>query len=237
MRSFEQLRARVTFTPDVPFSLEAEFMARLKPTDFLIGPRAGWNYFRGHWAGAYEGIRTMERGRGPFALWAEGRFADGTLETKLVLHNSSELGGLLFRANAEGDLHRGYDVLFDPRQQRVTLRRHDSQLAILAETAARIPTGLSFPVKIEAAGPRLRVWCGESPQPAIDVTDARPITEPGCVGIRTWGSALSLDGLIVRAGDRIIRFPAAVPEDEARTRALQSFCLLMLNLNEVVYVD
>ena len=236
-RSFEQLRSRLTFSPDVPFSLEAEFMARLKPADFLIGPRAGWNYYRGRWAGAYEGIRTMERGRGPFALYAEGRFADGTFETKLMLHKSSELGGLLFRANAEGDLDRGYEVLFDPRQQRVTLRRHDSQVAILAEATARIPTGLSFPVKIEAAGPRLRVWCGEGRQPAIDVTDAQPMTEPGCVGIRTWGSALSLDDLTLRAGDRIIRIPDAVPEDEARRRALQSFCLLMLNLNEVVYVD
>src|ERR1041385_5007637 len=66
--SFAAQRTRLTFRPDVPTSLSVSYMDKLKPEFFLIGPPVGWTYYRGRWSGAYEGIRTVERERGPFAL-------------------------------------------------------------------------------------------------------------------------------------------------------------------------
>ena len=66
--SFATLRTRMTFRPDAPTSLSDAYMGKLKAGDFLLGPQTGWNYQRGRWSGSYEGIRTVERDRGPFAL-------------------------------------------------------------------------------------------------------------------------------------------------------------------------
>ena len=72
----------------------------------------------------------------------------------------------------------GCEVVFEPREQRVVLRRHSGELAMLAQAAANLPTG--------------------------------------------------------RSGSNSVYRRA---NDTARTpRAREAFCLL-LNFNEVVYVD
>jgi hypothetical protein len=213
-------------------------MQKLQPADFLIGPRSGWRYFRGRWSGAYEGIRTVERGQGPFALCQHEPFVDGALEAKLTLHTASESASLAIRAAADGDDLRGYEIIFDPRRQRLTLRRHAAENATLAEAPVTIPTGQPLPVRIEAIGPRLSVCLGKETRPCLEVTDPKPLLTPGRVGVRAWGAALSIEDLVLRVGDHSV----ALTGDEAdapapSVRALQAFCLLLLNLNEVVYVD
>src|SRR5262245_27891039 len=159
-RAFMHLRSRLTFRPEVPTSLAVEYMQKLKPEDFLVGPREGWSYHRGRWSGPYEGIRTVERERGPFALLEGRRFTDGIVEAKLVFHRASESAGLLVRARAEGEELRGYEVLLDPRAQRLAVRRHYAEANTLAETPAHIPTTTRLPVGLEAISPRLRDWIG-----------------------------------------------------------------------------
>src|SRR5262249_49367238 len=90
--------SRLSFRPNVPTSLSVEYMRQLESADFLIGPRDGWTYYRGHWSGVYESIRTVDRARGPFALWHGQRFADGVIEAKLVLDRAAEFASLLVRA-------------------------------------------------------------------------------------------------------------------------------------------
>jgi len=247
------IRSRLTFRPDVPNSLSVEYMKQLAAPDFLIGPRTDWTYQRGRWSAAYEGIRTMERWRGPFALWTGERFEDGAIEAGVVLHTAAEFGSVLLRATGEGDEQRGYEVTLDPRQQRVILRRHSGELVTLAEADAAIPTGRAIPLRIELAGSRIRVWMNGDRDPIIDATDPNPVKGDGFLGVRTWGAALSVDGLTLLAHGKkveVARGRAASnssvmtqhdgtdgPGSDEQREGLQAFCLLLFNLNELVYVD
>jgi len=235
--SFATLRARLTFRPDVPTSLSVEYMNKLKPGHFLVGPDAGWTYHRGRWSSAYEGIRTMERDRGPFALLTSPDFSNGLIEAKFILHTACESAGLIFCASTKDDELRGYEVVLKPREQRLVLRRHGTELVTLAQGAADVPTARSVPLKLQVTGARIRIWFGDDGKPCIDFNDPKPIPTAGQVGARAWGAALSIDDLVVRPDGAV---PVAV-RDEALAppprRALQAFCLLLLNLNEVAYVD
>jgi hypothetical protein len=237
--AFAASRSRITFRPDVASALSTDYFAKLQPVHFLIGPREGWTYHRGFWAPAYEGIRVVDRQRAPFGLWGGANFSDGVVEATITLPAASEFGSLLVRAKAEGDDSRGYEVVLDPRRQRIALRRHAAKMTTIAEAGARIPLGQPFPVRIEFVGVQMRVSLYGTRLPLLDAHDDQPIASAGQIGVRTWGGAMTLDNLEVTvlsggSGERI-----AVPSGatDAARRALQSFCLLVLNLNEVVYVD
>ena len=217
-------------------------MNQLKPADFLIGPAEGWTYYRGHWSAVYEGIRSVERQRGPFALWTGERLADGLIEAKVVLDRASEFGSLLFRAQAEGDEQRGYEVTLDPRRQRLILRRHGTNETILADAECAIPVLKPISLKIELNGAHIGVWLDGSRQTTIDAVDPSPISAKGFVGLRAWGASMSLDQLALSAegktlGPVLDTTDPTVNSRAANHRALNSFCLLLLNLNEMIYVD
>jgi Protein of unknown function (DUF1553) len=236
--AFAALSSRLTFRPDVATALATDYFNKLQPADFLIGPRDGWSYHRGSWAPSYEGIRVVDRQQTPFALWDRNQFKDGVVEAKLLLSSSSEFASLLIRANADGGVSRGYEIAFDPRRQRISVRRQGADPATIADEEAQIPFGTPFRVTIESIGPRIRVSVHGESRPVVDVVDEKSIANQGQIGVRTWGGSLSLDDLTVRTssddGDhRIVPAGAANPAQ----RALQSFCLLVLNLNEVVYID
>jgi mono/diheme cytochrome c family protein len=236
-KAFNQLRSRLTFRPDVPNSLSVDYMKNLQPEHFLIGPRTGWGYHRGRWSGAYEGIRTVDRERGPFALWTQEAFTNGLIEAKVFLHNACESAGLFLRAVAkENELH-GYEVALDPRQRRIALRRHDAEVTTLAEATVTIPTGSAFLLRAEATGSTLRVWLRGQTRPLLEVTDSKPLTAPGQIGVRAWGAALSVDDLRLQVPSGKVITAGEGHSPRPAERALQAFCLLLLNLNEVVYVD
>jgi hypothetical protein len=236
-KDFAALRTRITFRPDVPTSLSVEYMNKLKTEHFLIGPQSGWRYHRGRWSAAYEGIRTMERDRGPFALATTPIFSNGVIEAKVILHTACESAGLVFRAAAKEDELRGYEVVLDPREQRVVLRRHATEPTTLVQGAAEVPTARPLPLKVQVLDAHIRIWLGDARGPVIDFNDAQPILTAGQVGVRAWGAALSLEELVLRpdgAAPVGLRDEALPPPER---RALQAFCLLLLNLNEVAYVD
>ncbi|HEX4131997.1 MAG TPA: DUF1553 domain-containing protein [Pirellulales bacterium] len=212
-KAFAALGSRLTFRPEVPVSLDAGFLARLGPGDFLAGPRAGWTYYRGRWGGSYQNVVKIDPERGPFALWQGASLADGTITADVTLHNASELGSIIVRGNAEGDVFRGYEVRFDPRAGVVGLRRHGADVTLLGEAEMPIPTGKPLPVRIEMEAARLRVWAGSEPlapnpsptsgegrnasEPILDITDPQPLGDAGQIGVRTWGAAMTLDHLTV----------------------------------------
>jgi hypothetical protein len=213
------------------------YLEKLTGARFLVGPRAGWSYHRGRWSGAYEGIRTMERERGPFALATFRGFSNGVVEANVVLHTACESAGLLFRATAKENELQGYEVALEPREQRVLLRRHAGELTTLAQHSAAVPTGSRLPLKVQFDDARIRVWLGDAAKPLLECIDPAPLLTAGQIGTRVWGAAVSLDDLVLRpagAAALDIRDPLLAPPDR---RALQAFCLLLLNLNEVVYVD
>ena len=231
--------SRITFRPDVANALATEYFAKLQPAHFLLGPREGWSYHRGFWAPAYEGIRVVDRQLVPFALWDGASFTNGIVEATITLSAASEFVGLLVRARAEGDDSRGYEVVLDPRRQRIALRRHIGEMTTFAEVDGRIPLGKPFRVRIEFVGAQVRVSLHGEHLPLLDAQDDKPIASAGQIGVRTWGGAMTLDDLVVTVfsggGGARIAIPSGAA-DPAR-RALQSFSLLVLNLNEVVYVD
>ena len=236
-KNFAALRTRMTFQPDVPTSLYIDYMGRLRPDQFLIGPQSGWNYHQGRWSAAYESIRSVERDRGPFAFTTAANFSNGFVEAKIFLHTACESAGLFFRATAKNNEAHGYEVALEPREQRIVLRRHAGELTTLAQAPAEIPTARSLPLKIQATDARIRVWLSAHASPVIDFTDPKPLLASGQVGARAWGAALSIDDLVLRpdgAASVVVRDEElAAPERRAR----EAFCLLLLNLNEVVYVD
>jgi len=244
--AFGQLLDRETFRPDVPSSLSVEYINQLQADDFLVGPHDGWQYHRGYWAAAYEGIRTVERQRGPFALATGHFFENGTVRAQLVFDRASEFGSILLRSSAAGDEQRGYEICFDPRQQKVTVFRHEKGITKIAEAEATIPKAEPFPIRIVIEGKSIRISGGAKEKALLVAEDPKPIEEPGAIGIRTWGAPLSVDALEVTSSDETLRLEApelrGVPQRQPispppNARALQAFCLLLLNLNEVIYVD
>ena len=212
-------------------------MNKLKPEHFFIGPSSGWNYHRGRWSGAYENIRTVDRERGPFALAALPEFSNGIVEAKVFLHIACDSAGLLFRASAKENEIHGYEIVLEPREQRIALRRHAGELSTLVQVSADVPTARSLPVKLQATNDRIRVWLGGYSNLVIDFADPKPILTAGHVGARSWGAALSIDDLVLQPDGGA---PVAIRDDRLATperRAREAFCLLLLNLNEVVYVD
>ncbi len=207
-RSYQQIMSRLTFAPDVPLSLHNSYVNRLQAEDYLLGPTSGWSYYKGKWGGGYEGIMTVDRDRGPFALWQGPTFADGAIEGQLTLQNAVEFGTIIFRATAEGDVFRGYEVSYAPRDEEIVLRRHGADVTLLGQVELPIATGQPVPMKIEAVGPRIRVWFGGE-KPVLDVTDPQPLQDAGRVGARSWGAAMSVDHWTVTTGGQ--RLDVATP--------------------------
>ncbi|MEW6159742.1 MAG: PSD1 and planctomycete cytochrome C domain-containing protein [Verrucomicrobiota bacterium] len=247
--AFDALRSRVTFRPDVPVSLSVEYMKQLRPDDFLTGPSAGWDFYRGHWSAPYEGIRTMDRQRGPFALWQSAPFQDGSIEGAIMLHTAAELGAIVFRAAADKDELRGYELVMDPRHQQVSLWRHAPGPELLITKPAAVPVGKLIPFKMEFSGAEISLkWNGDA-TPALEFADAHSGIVAGRAGVRAWGAAISFDRLVIGANGHRIECHAALERkvssngqarrsnSDADRQALASLCLLLLNLNEFVYID
>jgi hypothetical protein len=253
-REYEAIASRVTFRPDVPNSLFGEYMNRLRPTDFILGPTNGWSYFIGRWSAAYEGIRTLDRQRGPFALWAGHAAADGTLLATVLVHPAAESASLLIRSTSDHQEQGGYEVVLDPRRGRLLLKRHRGEVEVVAEAPVSIPSATPVKLMIEFNAARIQVWlaaAGKEFDPVLDVTDAKPILTAGLVGVRSAGAAMSVDTLTLETAEGFTPIvpPASMAgmtqSDLARRTAgvsldpsvWQSFCLLLLNLNEFIYVD
>ena len=119
----------------------------------------------------------------------------------------------------------------------------------MAEAGAAIPAGQPMGVRIELEGPRLRVWLRNNDVASLDVSDPNPIKEKGHFGIRVSGAPLNFDSLFLSTGGKkpeidrqaLPSKPSMATRDSAATaaqnEALTAFCLLLFNLNELIYVD
>jgi hypothetical protein len=250
-QGFKMVHSRLTFAPDVPNALFADYLKQLRPGEFLRGPTNGWQYYRGRWSSPYEGIRAMDRSRGPFALWQSEPFTDATITAEVTLNAACESGSILFRSVAQEEEQRGYELQFDPRQQQVRLLRQGNELVMLASAGGALPVGHALPVRITISGPRVRVWLRTADSPVLDETDLQPVTAPGRLGVRSIGAPISFDHLLLETEGRTLQVWKSAPkagaagteaiscdsDREIQERAWASFCLMLLNLNEFIYVD
>ena len=108
-------------------------------------------------------------------------------------------------------------------------------------------------------GPGLKIWVGresrEGQQPTLELSVDKLEELGDRVGLSSTEAPVGLGSLVVRAGEKEsaaqitekIGLPAAFQRggDQApvndlprsRLQALHSFCLVLLNLNEFVYID
>ncbi len=233
---FGRRPTRLEFRADVPATMNITYFSQLGPEEFMRVP-AGWVARRGNWPDQYEGNRILQRGNGPFAILPGLSFKDGTLRARLLLHTASEGCGLLLRVSNEADRPEGYEVVLDPREQGVALRRHGTNILTLAAVPCAVPTGEELGLRIEADGATWKVWVGAGDEPVLKVTDPAPLAGAGVIGVRAWGAALSIDDLGMETGGRRTPIGPAPGRTDAARQALETFCLLILNLNETVYVE
>ncbi len=241
------IQSRLTFRPDVPSSLSVGYMEQLNPTNYLVGPTRSWGYHRGRWSANYEGISSVERLRGPFALWKNHESEDVTLEANILLDRATDSASLMVRSSVEGKNQRGYEVCLEPRLRQISILRQGEKMETLASSRFDIPLAELFNLRIECVGSVVRVWMNGAKIPTLEASDPQPILGKGKVGVRVWGAPVHLDLFSVRNGnqqwvakpDEMESSPADVHSQpsSADRNGLKSFCLLLLNLNEVIYVD
>ncbi len=226
---------RLDFEPRAPSALENDYMNRLPPDGFLSCPE-GWTVGRGRWVDRTEGISWVEPARGPHALWQGEPFADGVIETRLLLHRGIDRAGLIVRAQPRGTEHTGYQASFEPERGTVAIERHGDDLVELGRAPCVLRPGEWHRVVVECAGPRIAVRVdGEQ---ILEVIDPEPITTPGRVGVRAWRAPVSLAGVRLETGGKAVAIrPAVVPAEIAPREALRALCLVIFNLNEFIHVD
>jgi hypothetical protein len=235
----ESSRPPLNFRLEVPTALYHGYLNQLQPTDFLRGPARDWQFYRGRWGDGYEEIDVLDPLESSFALWSPRTFADATIEAQIRLDPASDSAALVFRANPAGSSFRGYDLTLDAKQSSVVLRAHGSgKPRLIAQTRYNVRSAHWHKIKLVAEGPFVRVWLDGAEQPLIVAEDKTPVTAPGRLGFRVWGSSIDVKELWLEAGQTRTRIddpqPPA-PETVAR-EALASLCLVILNLNEVIYV-
>lgn len=237
--AFEQRRQRLLFRPDVPDTLSTGYFNKLPASRFLLGPEEGWTYAKGNWPREYEGNRNMEPGRGPFGLWQGTTFLDGTVDCSVQPQSACESFSLLTRAVLDGDSDSGYELRFLPREGRVELRRlQGPRVVVLNSAPLPLMSEQGLRIRWTWSGDTYRITQGESAQVLLQGKDTEPWLRRGCFGVRAWGAALELEGVRVELpldGTREVR-DAADRIDPVR-RGLESLGLLLMNLNEVAYVD
>jgi hypothetical protein len=238
---WEGLRHRLSFRPDVPDTLSVPYFNALPADRFLVPPGDDWECHKGLWPREYEGNRALEPGRGPFALWRGASVSDGELAVEIAPQVGCSQVGLLWHASvgSGGAGERGHELVFEPREGRLMLRRltRAGAVVLASRDGVALEKGrLKVRVRLEAG--RMTVLLGDDLVPALQATAVAGFPASGRLGVRAWGSGVSLDRFRWTPAGGIPR--AVCPDrspDWARHRALESACLLMLNLNEVAYVD
>jgi cytochrome c553 len=247
---FKGLQEQFTLRPEVPGSLADDYLHQLSPEDFLSGPRTGWTYGRGQWGGGYSGILTLTNpaSNSPFALDNNVRFADGIVEGRVRLADGVESAAIILRGREAGrETHSGYDIVFDPKTKTLKLERHGrdaNDVTSLADAPLAISPGSWIKFRIEVAGPRTKAWAvteiaeiDTQSKPLLDATDPKPLAEAGSVGARAWGAAVTFDSVHARFDGKEARLVDAADSQRSARQAMQSFCLILFNLNEFVYID
>ena len=236
----------VSLVPLVPSSLVKGYREKLTPAQILAVAPAGWLVGSGVWGGGYEGIVNLEPATGPFALWKEqDSFSDGSVEAELFIRGATELTAVVVRGlSAGGGLAQrftGYELAFVPPLKTVELRRATEKgSTVLASVKRELPPDAWVHVRMEVVGGRITATIDRESSPALTAEDAEPLARSGHVGLRTWGASLDVRNMFVQAaGGDLVRIDPGQPPDaaEAAARARRDLCLVILNLNEFLYVD
>ena len=231
------ISSRFTIRTDVPATMSIGYFAQLKPGHFVSGP-VGWTPLRGHWPDQYEGNQIVSRGEGPAMLAPGARFHAGAATVRLLPHAGLERGGWLLGAVADGQRVRGLEVLLEPREGRVSIVWLAPVPRVLASASV---TGMESGVelRVEVEGDRARLWTGRavSSAPLCEVALPGALPSDGTVGLRAWGAPLSAEDMVLQTGAAQVPLRPEASQSDAPRRAMEATCLMLLNLNEAMYVE
>ena len=181
----------------------------------------------------------MEPGRGPFALCDRVEFQDGEVQCSIIPKSACESFSLLLRASGDSGLDSGYELRFRPSEQWVELRRLDgTNVSVLGTAKCSVPVDTETRVRWEWNGDRYALELSGGGQTRWEGRDPAPLLKAGRFGLRCWGAGVELDQVVLRPRNGPAQVVAEPMErTDPRMRARQSLALLVLNLNEMVYLD
>lgn len=233
MAHYVELDQQVVFLPDYATALFEDYRTVLPAERFLRGPEDGsWLYFKGRWGDAYEGIVNSDSERPPFALH-RSMARDYILNGTLALSEATSRAAIFLRTQAKADQAEGYEYLVDAEAGILAIRRHaQGEILTLAEASYMPKREEALAFKASVVGERLE-W--ELAGVELNAMDSL-YSGPGHVGVMARDGSLLLDALSVQAEGRTLLIPEKDPV-RPRKRALQDFAILLMNLNEFLYVD
>jgi hypothetical protein len=238
---WRELAQRLVVTPDVPDTLSTPYFQALPADRFVLPPGPGWQSHKGWWPREYEGNKALESGRGPYVLRTDVTAVEGEFTADLIPQVSCTQFGLLWRvvpAAKPGEAESGLELVIEPREGRARIRRLSPEGEETLARGENLPLqGDRIPLRLVLTRDRCRVYLNGTADPLLEAS--LPATAPatGGLGLRAWGAAASLDQARWTAGGSAIPLWNRHPEDWARRKALESVCRMVLNLNEVAYVD
>ena len=204
---------------------------------------AGWSYYGGDWSLRDDGGYQVEPSPGAKAIWNDPLLADGTVECEVCLLSGGD-AGLVLRVTdpRDGvDALTAYNINFAPN--RLRLGKHQNNWRELKGVPIDLPVEVWKKVRVQLTGNRIQITVGEADQPQLDYEDPEPLPA-GRVGFRTFQMKSAFRQLKLQTGDKAwvaelnpAQLPPEAAENVAYERALASFCKLVLNLNEFVYID
>ncbi|HEX3870063.1 MAG TPA: DUF1553 domain-containing protein [Pirellulales bacterium] len=210
---------------------------------------ADWEYFRGFWTRRADGAYAVEASPGAKAIWNTPTLADGTVSVQVMLQSQRGDAGLVVRV---GDATDGVDALegynINLRPSGLRLGKHANNWRQLVNVPMPLALNVWHDVRVRLDEGRIRVWLDGSSEPLIDYVDENPFVS-GRVGLRTFNADCAFRNLEVTTAEHSCRAEfGRVPAESASVdfaseqktperRALEAFCLLLFNLNEMIYVD
>lgn len=231
---------RVSFRPDVPDTLSVPYFQSLPANRFLVGPSGDWEYHKGYWPREYEGNRMLSAGRGPFALWTGATVSEGTLDVEIVPQVSCSQVGILWGAEGspDGGGGTGRELVLEPRDGRASVRAlTPTNSVVLASMSGLTLREDRIQVQIRIGKEGTTVHFHGGADPAMQFHEASTGPLHGRFGVRAWGSGVSLENFRWTSGGKSVAVWTPKPSGWAQQKALESACLVVMNLNEVLYVD
>lgn len=233
---FARVLDPLRFRPLVPRRLQFDFLRALPPAEALFGPRQGWTYVLGRWDLPYNDTREASDLAGPAALLEAPAFADGTVRARVRLAPDTSHAGLLLRAHPHRGGFVGYQLVLDSAAGRLGWWAHtngEEEPHELAGIDLAIPSGdwLAIEVALEGATASVRVEGQERLRVRLLENDTS-----GRLGFRAVGGTLEVAALELTSGETTLRVQGD-PTGSPAHRALESLCTVLLQSNELAWVD
>jgi hypothetical protein len=226
----------------------ARFFPTTQPASRNVFP--GWTRCGGQWTRSAGGSWTVGKDDGARVVWDEAQIANGEISVGMRLSPGQAFkGGVIFRVRhtkAGADDWSGYETGLDLGRQTVFIGDQRDVWTNRAEGPCKVEPGRWHHLRVVLDGPRIQVFVDGAEKPQVEYVDPSPLPG-GSIGLRTWASEIAYRNLTVRKDGKTVIADFRAPsieqptgtsdEQRARQQALQSLCLVVLNLNEFVYVD